>query len=255
MTWLACYSPLTLTTSNPTAQSPPDGLAAYAVTRSGSTYGKSWVVTGTSKSVDLTASASGTPGYVLIAGANYSSSATINFYKGSQGGSRTLLCALEKVQGVNLWFGIPNTAVVSTTAFSIDIADAAATTLETPYIEAGSATTLTGLGRPNRNYNLIDLSTKTQGQTGAAFSSEQPTQLVLSFDVQAQDSSASGSLDYLRGLFAAQKTVRPILMCLESSNPTRFGNTIYGLLQAIPTQPIAAGMMTQFTMTIAEMVA
>lgn len=255
MAWIISYSPATLTASNPTAQSSPDGLATYATTRDGANLGKSWVAASTSASVDLASSVSGTPGYVLIAGSNLTSSATASLYKGAQGGGRTLLCALSKVSGANLWVGIPDQAVTSSTSFSLDVADATLSQIEIPYIEMGTGTTLTYLGRSSRVYDVADLSTRAQGQTGAVFASEQPTQFALSLDVSAQDSAASTSLDALRAAFIACKTVRPLFMCLDTTNPARYGNSIYGLLTSIPKQPIGGGLITEFTVTIAECVA
>jgi hypothetical protein len=255
MAWIVSYSPLTLTASNPTAQSSPDGLATYATSRDGSNLGKSWVAAATSASVDLAASTSGTPGYVLIAGSNLTSAATANFYKGAQSGSRTLLCALSKVPGTNLWVGIPNQSVTSSTSFSLDVADATLTQIEIPYIEAGTGTVLTYLGRPSRSYDPVDPSTRSVGQTGAVFTNRQPKQMVVSFAVQAQDSAASASLDVLRAAFEACGTAVPLFVCLDTTNPARYGNSIYGLLQQIPKQPIGGGMVTEFTVTIAECVA
>lgn len=258
MRWSFGYNPISAsaTVSNATSERSPDGLAANVVTRSGSSWGKSWVATAgaTSKGCDFTLGSPILPGYVAVIGANYSDAAVVKLYVGSRTASPVELCTLEKCDPANIWIGKPAGSSGTVLSYSVSDAGAPAAGLETPLIVFGTRLDMddAALGRPSSSHGALDLATQSRGQLGAVWTCEQVRQFRQAFQVDGHD--AEGSLWSIRGMWSWCGRSRPILSCLDFDDPTHYGNTNFGLLEQDLTEALADGLMSSFPMSVLEMI-
>jgi len=260
MKWVFAYNPASesATVSAPTSEQSPDALAENAVLRGGASLGRSWKATAgaTTKSCNFTLGGAVVVDYVAVIGANYSDSAEPKFYFRHQSApGRTLVATLAKSDPANVWIAAVTGGKSGTNwSYTVDDASADADGIETPLIVFGvrSEIELGALGRPTRAPVAIDPSTIVRGQLGAAFACEQVRQFRQAFAITG--SEADAGLATLRALWAWAGKSRPVLSCLDLDDPTAWGATNFGLLEADLAFATEPGMISSGNISILEVV-
>lgn len=258
MKWSFAYNAASesATVSNPTSEQGPDGLAANVVVRDGTSHGPSWVGTAgaTSKGCDFTLSVPILPGYVVVVNPRYSAAAVPKLWHNHQADTPVELCTLAKCSPANIWVGKPSGASGTNLSYTVSDAGAPSTGLETPLILFGTRVDITtfSVGRLSRGYTAHDLSTRQGGQLGAVWTCAQRRQFRQQIQVMAQD--ATGGLAALRALWAAVGLSGVVCSFLDFDDPTHYGNTNVGFFDADLTEAIEPGLVTNFPLTVVEMV-
>lgn len=255
------------TVSDPTSEQSPDGLAVNAVTFDGSTLGPSWVLgagaTSGSTNVIAADDIDDPSAFVFFAKVNATDDAVLRFYAGDKTDpDRGLLCELSRCKpATGLFVGFAtSTDPIADRLMSFDINDPDfdGAALEVKFFFATRRAINGGdqplsVGRPSHTRTTDDLSTQTDGQTGAVFSAKQPRRYTQAWPFLSHEDTTG--LHVIERAWDACGITEPVFSCLDKDTFEKRGRCVLGLFTDSFGAQVEAGMIASGTQAVREMVA